>query len=123
MQYVPLGKLKGHGTPAATEQRHMWPMYSSYIGLVKTPLDVVMVDGRFRVACALHAWLASTPSTFVIIHDFTGRNKYHILMQFFHEVERAGTMVVLKVNAVKRADPVWQEMAREQIEKFQYNVE
>eukprot|EP01071_Lankesteria_metandrocarpae_P003014 Lankesteria_metandrocarpae@DN2708_c0_g1_i1.p1 len=45
--------------------------------------DVVHVDGRFRVACALNAWKYMDDESVLLIHDYTNRPHYHVIEQVF----------------------------------------
>jgi hypothetical protein len=56
---------------------------------------VVLVDGRFRVACALQAALWIGPGDVVLVHDFWSRKPYHVLLDYLLPIARAGTMVAL----------------------------
>ena len=45
-------------------------------------LDFVLVDGRFRVACALQLLLRTREKTpLIMVHDFTPREYYHDFWQ------------------------------------------
>ncbi len=59
--------------------------------------DVVLVDGRFRVACAL-SWLlhGGNKDAVVIVHDFLNRPWYNKILEYFDIVESADTLVVLR---------------------------
>jgi hypothetical protein len=48
--------------------------------------DLVVVDGRFRVACALHAWNAMDESAVLLIDDYPGRTQYHMLEKHFAKI-------------------------------------
>ncbi len=52
------------------------------------PPDLILIDGRFRVACALTSFLhlQDHPETTVLVDDFVGRRHYA-------EIERFGTLV------------------------------
>ena len=62
----------------------------------------MLVDGRFRVACALQLLLRSRKKTpRILVHDFTPREYYHVLLKFFDVIEQADTAVILE-----RKEPV-----------------
>lgn len=88
----PWGQLDSQG------DRSEWHRYHSEIWrkLHAAELDLVLVDGRFRVSCALQAALHVRPSCSVLIHDFTNRPKYHVVLKFFDVVETVGTLVALR---------------------------
>ena len=49
--------------------------------------DIIFIDGRFRVACALDIFNKIRNDTIVIIHDYTQRKEYHILERFYKKVK------------------------------------
>lgn len=58
--------------------------------------DLVLVDGRYRIACALQAIPFVKPRGVVMIHDFDSRPGYASLFKFFDEVDHVDQLVVLK---------------------------
>ena len=63
-------------------------------------LDFVLVDGRFRVACALQLLLRAREKTpRILVHDFAQREYYAVLLEFFDVVEQAETAVILDRKA------------------------
>lgn len=59
--------------------------------------DLVLVDGRFRIACALAAHGRLAPDGHVAVHDFWPRQAYRdALAPFFEVVGSAGTLVLLR---------------------------
>ncbi len=75
--------------------------------------DLVLVDGRFRVACALETFLrcAGHPCT-IIFDDYQDRPHYHALAPFAEIIEEAGRMIVI------RARPERLDACREAIGPF-----
>ncbi|CAG9464321.1 unnamed protein product [Pedinophyceae sp. YPF-701] len=73
-------------------------------------LDVVLVDGRFRVACALYALQHLAADGTVFVHDWPGRPHYHALLDWYELVGSAGEMVALKPRrdgAARDAKGAW----------------
>ena len=58
----------------------------------------MLIDGRFRVACALATIMNCKKSTKIMIHDYTFRQYYHILEEFLDIVETIDTLVVFKIK-------------------------
>jgi hypothetical protein len=58
--------------------------------------DLVLVDGRFRVACALKTLrlLAETENWTLVVDDYTNRPSYHIIAEFAHLERVVGRMAV-----------------------------
>lgn len=65
-------------------------------------VDIVLIDGRFRVACALFCFLALRSDVVVMLDDFWGRAEtYALVLDYFSIVDtRNDRMVVLR----KRTD-------------------
>ena len=68
------------------------------------PVNAVLVDGRFRVACALRALRHVRPGHGVVmVHDWYRQNYRDGLAPFYQEVEVAGQLAVL----TPRQNPDW----------------
>lgn len=107
MNYINLGKTGECGTPVNLSTKHLWNKYSqtyskkhlwpTYSQHYSPEFDIVLIDGRFRVASFLDICLKEgTP--IVLFHDFLNRPEYHIVLQFSRIVESIDTLVVLKIN-------------------------
>lgn len=59
-------------------------------------LDLILIDGRFRVICALKSYQVINTNCIVLIDDFLNRKSYHILLDYFDIVEKGDRMVALK---------------------------
>ena len=75
------------------------------MGAAKGSLDVVLVDGRARMACALAAIPYLAPNGVVVIHDYTWRPHYHGLVEYFNIESTVKTLVFLKPKDSARAHP------------------
>ena len=95
---VDIGITTEWGHPRDTAKKYLWPNYALSIFNLKKNFDLVLIDGRFRVACAL-ATLLSIPNATIIIHDFWNRSFYHIILNYFDVVAKADTLAVLKKKA------------------------
>ena len=60
-----------------------------------TSLDFVLIDGRFRVRCALELIRRGIDAT-VFIHDFWTRPHYHVVLDFFDQVETIENTIGLR---------------------------
>jgi len=92
---VDIGITGKWGTPKDKSKIHLWPNYPLSPFLHGANPDLVLVDGRFRVSCAL-ASIMHSPDTIVLIHDYTKRPEYHILERFVTITEKADTLVSCK---------------------------
>lgn len=93
----PIGRMGG---PSKDGPRQKWPDYARtpwpYVDAER--LDLVLIDGRFRVACALETALRTPRETHILIHDFWNRPAYHGVLPFFEEVECCDTMGVFRTR-------------------------
>lgn len=60
--------------------------------------DVIMVDGRWRPACAIKVLNYMNEDSVLIIHDFWPRESYWKVLEYFEVIGRARTVVVLKAK-------------------------
>jgi len=78
------------GRPINNTKQNNFPLYSSAIDNYKN-IDVVLVDGRFRVACACKAVINRVQS--ILIHDFTNRAHYHDILPYIEIIKQTGTLI------------------------------
>lgn len=98
----------GWGNPQGPA-RPEWLRYHQDVWRLLDPYspDVVLVDGRFRVACVCQALLRCKPDAAILVHDFAERPHYHDVLAFTDVVDSAESMVVLKRK--KRVN--WKKLA------------
>lgn len=76
--------------------------YSEQIRLISKEdqknIDLIFIDGRFRVACCLKSFNVIDSNCFIIFDDFLNRKQYHIVLDYFDIIEKTkdNVMVVLK---------------------------
>ena len=63
--------------------------------------DLVLIDGRFRVACALYTWFAVDGAAIVLFDDFFDRPFYHVVLEYYNVLEKAGRLAVLQKKLVE----------------------
>ncbi|HTG19783.1 MAG TPA: hypothetical protein VK681_07045 [Reyranella sp.] len=93
-----IGPTRKWGHPLDDESKARWPQYAQAVwqAALPTPVDFVLIDGRFRVACALMALLKARPHARVAFHDFWTRLRaYGAVLPFFDVVGRAGSLAIL----------------------------
>lgn len=61
-------------------------------------IDLVFIDGRFRVACCLKCYDTITENCLIAFDDFLDRKQYHVVLNYFDIVEKTkdNRMVILK---------------------------
>lgn len=64
----------------------------------KASIDLVFIDGRFRVACCLKCYEIIKDDCLIAFDDFLYRPQYHIVLNYFDIIEKTkdARMVILK---------------------------
>jgi len=80
-----IGKTGNWGYPIDQTEWQKWSNYSiipwkycSEHGIIP---DVVLIDGRFRVACFISTCIFIKKRTLILFDDFVNRKKYHSVME------------------------------------------
>ncbi|MFL2803377.1 MAG: hypothetical protein ACJ0BB_00500 [Dehalococcoidia bacterium] len=82
INWANLGPVRALGRPVNYDYRHNFDEYTSSIWTRDEKPDVVLIDGRFRVACFLKSLLNANPSTIILFDDYVNRPHYHIVEEF-----------------------------------------
>jgi len=92
--HVDIGPTGEWGKPTNTEHKSLWPRYSRdpWAALPNAP-DLILIDGRFRVACALEAATRRFDGAVIAIHDFN-RRTYHRVRFFLHQSESVDRLAI-----------------------------
>jgi len=89
-----------YGYPGEKSKYEDWIKYSrafTYLDdAVKKEVDLILIDGRFRVACALNLFDQIENDTTIIFDDFLNRKNYHIVLEYYDITMKAGRTVILK---------------------------
>ncbi len=96
LNYVNIGPTKKWGKPLTEDCRDNWPLYSNIPWSTQSDYDLIFVDGRFRVACILHAVLKAHRDTLIVVHDFWNRSHYHVVLPFLELKQSCGTLGVFQ---------------------------
>lgn len=112
---IDIGKTIHWGYPIGFRKKHLWPNYSLSIFSEKSEHDLILIDGRFRVACTLNCILNTPPDCKIIIHDFWNRPAYHSVLPFLETNDKADTLGLFS----KKPDIDHNEV-KSLIEKYQY---
>lgn len=69
-------------------------------------IDLILIDGRFRVACCLKCYKLISDNCLIIFDDFLDREHYHIVLDFFDIIDKTidNKMVVLRKKKNKLDD-------------------
>ena len=114
IHFIDIGPTKKWGQPVDASMKHLWPNYSTSIFNKNKDYDLVLIDGRFRISCVLNTIL-NINNIKILIHDFWNRPRYHIVLQFLNEIERADTL-----GLFKKKEYIDKLKIKSLIEKYQY---
>lgn len=87
--------LGNPGPSATTEQKKA---YSDKIYSISDQIDLILIDGRFRVACCLKCYNEINDDCVILFDDFLHRKHYHVVLDYYKIVEKTSDniMVVLR---------------------------
>lgn len=117
IHFIDIGSTKNWGYPVNEDSREKFPDFSSKIFKINSDYDLVLIDGRFRVACTLQTILNSrkNKSLKILIHDYSLREDYKIVEKFLDILEKEKTLYVFKIK--ENTDD---EEVAELYEKYKY---
>lgn len=90
----------GYPGPNSSIEQHK--NYSNHIRNItkeeQENIDLVFIDGRFRVACCLKCFDIINSDAVIAFDDFLNRTEYHIVLNFYNIIERTtdNRMVILQ---------------------------
>ena len=92
-----IGPVGKHSMPVGPPTP-LWLKYHSAVWDIFdcNALDFILIDGRFRLACAIQSIVHCPQKPIVFIHDFWNRKEYHPILNFMDILDRIETSVVLK---------------------------
>jgi hypothetical protein len=97
---VDIGPTKAWGRPKDTSGCKGYPLYATSVWDLEDFVcpDVVLIDGRFRVACFLTVMLRCTGPIRVLFDDYRNRREYHWIEEFFTPQSFADRMAIFEVK-------------------------
>lgn len=90
----------GYPGPISTHIQHI--NYSNYIRKLtleeQQSINLILIDGRFRVACCLKCFDIINKDCLIIFDDFLNRPQYHIVLDYYDIIENTSDnrMVILQ---------------------------
>ncbi|ADL00544.1 conserved hypothetical protein [Brevundimonas subvibrioides ATCC 15264] len=96
-QWVDVGPVGEWGRPVSMAKRDAFPSYLSSIWDHAEQPDLVLVDGRFRVASFLTSLLRAKPGTRIIFDDYMNRPHYHVADEVLPSIEHCGRQALFVV--------------------------
>ncbi len=98
-----VGPTKEWGYPVDSSSAQKWPAYAGGVWDRLTAdgasPDLVLIDGRFRVACFCTSMLAANPGTKVLFDDYIDRQHYRAVEQVAKPVAMHGRMAEFIVDS------------------------
>lgn len=83
IEWVNCGPVADWGMPRGYQLRSRFSSYfTSPFDRCSVAPDLILIDGRFRVASFLTAILLSPPGTKILFDDYMGRQQYHIVEEY-----------------------------------------
>jgi hypothetical protein len=99
---VNIGPTTDWGYPKSDNDKQLFQAYSSRIfeSINIKLIDLVFIDGRFRVACILKTILScyQNDGLKILIHDFWNREYYHIVLKYLQVVKQVDTIGLFTIK-------------------------
>ena len=97
INWVNLGEIENWGRPKTYEYRNHFIEYISNVWHFNVKADVILVDGRFRVACFLYSLINAKEGSIIIFDDYMNRPHYHVVEEVLGIYKKCGRQVIFKV--------------------------
>jgi len=119
---VDIGPTGEWGVPLSAASQHKFPDYSRAIHEHDTGFDLILVDGRFRVACTLSAIEhiltrnRDSGTARIFIHDFWNRPQYHAVLEFLEPQENSESAGVFRIKPdidLRKLKNMWSEYSQQ----------
>lgn len=100
IDWVDIGPTKAWGNPRDDSAWRLWPRYALQVwrnpDLVAP--DVVFIDGRFRIGCALATAFSTQKPVTVLFDDYGDRARYAKVEDFIGRPQMVGRLAVFEVE-------------------------
>ena len=98
---------KGLSVPINNTEKDKWELFSSGINGL---FDVVLVDGRFRVACAAYAYDLLKEDGVMLIHDYKeDRLEYYNIEKLYNILHKVDALISVKKITGTDNKQLWRE--------------
>ena len=115
LHWINLGEIENWGRPKTYEYRDYFIDYISWVWKFKLKADVILIDGRFRVASFLFSLINAKEGSIIIFDDYNNRSYYHVVEEVLEVYESFGRQAFFKVPKVFN-----KQLANELLQKFTY---
>jgi hypothetical protein len=95
-QFINIGATRKWGFPQNRSKLHLWANYALAPYRQEIEWNLILIDGRFRVACVLLAALEAPSDCTIFVHDFSDRSHYKAMLRFMCIARQVDTLVQLK---------------------------
>lgn len=100
IHYVDVGAVGDWGRPIDYKKRENFKNYADKLWEQNLTPDLVLIDGRFRVACFLTCLLKAPKDTVIIFDDYTNRPEYHLVEEYASIKEKHGRQAIFITQAL-----------------------
>ena len=97
LNWINLGDLGNWGRPKSYVYRDRFIDYISNVWNFNEKADVILIDGRFRVACFLYSLINAKINSLIIFDDYNNRPYYHIVEEIVPIYKTCGRQALFKV--------------------------
>ena len=113
--WINLGEIENWGRPKTYEYRKYFINYISCVWTFKFKADVILIDGRFRVASFLFSLINAKEGSIIIFDDYKNRPHYHVIEEVLEVHKYCGRQAVFRVPRIFN-----RPLARELLNNFTY---
>ena len=115
INWINLGEIENWGRPKTYAYRKKFIDYISNVWTFKLKADVILIDGRFRVACFLYSLINAKDGSIIIFDDYVNRTYYHVVEEVLEAYKYCGRQALFKVPKVFN-----KQLAQELLNNFIY---
>jgi len=109
IDWIDLGVVGDWGTPISYKKREFIINYLESIWMKNNKPELILIDGRFRVACFLYSLLKAFPGSKIIFDDYRNRPHYQVVEEFIKPTELYGNQALfivtenLSINKIEKS--------------------
>ena len=97
VRVVDVGPVGLFGTPLSYRRRHVFPEYARALWRERTDFDLVLIDGRFRIACFAESYIHARAGTLVVFDDYVEREYYKIVEDLCEPCEVSDRQALFRI--------------------------
>ena len=115
IRWADLGEVGDWGRPTSYERRDQFSAYINSVWQRDQLPNVVLIDGRFRIACFLSSLLHANSGTYIVFDDYVSRKHYHVVEEFLCPLEKNSRQALFLVD-----ESFDKKMVSEALDQFMY---